>query len=154
MINNIRERTQSEKLFYNLVPGSVWSSDEQDMKDHIDIITPDFTVDVKGMKKINRDDITVTPDIHWVEFRNVNGDVGWIYGKASYIAFERVDDYLLVDREVLLQFCKEKITDRKIKNKKQIYKLYSRPGRQDVISLILTKDLLELSNIFLINKNQ
>jgi len=112
-----------------------------------------MTVDVKGLKRVNMKDSNVNPDIHWIEFQNVIGKKGWLYGRASHIAFELVDTYLLIEREVLYKFCKEKIVDRKIKDTKGLYTLYRRKGRQDVISLVLTKDLLKLPHSY-VNKNE
>lgn len=140
----MRERTESEKLFYSLVPGSDWSDDDVDAYDHIDIITPEYTVDVKGIKKLNRWDGSFSPDIHWIEFQNVRGAKGWIYGKANYIAFQIPNEFILIDRELLLNWCRKVIVDRKPKRTKELYKLYNREGRLDIISLVLTEDLLKL----------
>ena len=140
----MRTRTESEKLFYSLVEGCDWSTDESDMYDHIDIITPEYTVDVKGIKKFNRYDNSFSPDIHWIEFQNVRGNKGWIYGKADYIAFQIPNEFILIDRELLLNWCRKVIVDKKPKRKKELYKLYNREGRQDIISLVLTEDLLKL----------
>jgi hypothetical protein len=139
-----RKRTNSEIEFFSLFENSRWSTEQEDMFDHIDVYVEDMSVDVKGLKKTNRDDETVDPDIHWIEFQNVNGDKGWLYGKATHIAFELLDSYLIIDRNVLYEFCKEKIVDRKIKNTKGLYTLYRRKGRQDVLSIVLTEDLLKL----------
>jgi len=154
MINSMdRIRRQSEIDFYNLFKNAEWSSETEDMYEHIDVHIGEMSVDIKGLKRVNMKDAAANPDIHWVEFQNVRGNKGWIYGGASHIAFELVDTYLLIEREVLYQFCKEKIVDRKVKSTKGLYTLYRRKGTLDVISLILTEDLLKLPHNH-INKNE
>jgi len=135
---------KTEIKFASLFKTYKEASKEENMYDHIDLTVDEMTVDVKGMKKLNRGDADVNPDIHWIEFQNVRGDRGWIYGKAEYIAFETLDGFIMIDRVVLLEWCREMITDRKVKDKKELYKLYNREGRKDVISLVLTEDLLKL----------
>ena len=154
MTNNMdRIRRQSEIDFYNLFENAEWSTESEDMFEHIDVRIGEMTVDVKGLKRVNMKDAAVNPDIHWIEFQNVIGKKGWLYGGASHIAFELVDTYLLIEREVLYEFCKEKIVDRKIKDTKGLYTLYRRKGTQDVISLVLTEDLLKLPHSH-VNKNE
>lgn len=135
---------KTEVKFSKLFSTFKKSSDEEDMFSHIDMTVDGMTVDVKGMKKLNRSDADVNPDIHWIEFRNVHGNKGWIYGEAEYIAFEIVDGFIMIKREELLEWCREKIADKKIGDKKELYKLYRRNGRNDIISLVLVEDLLLL----------
>jgi len=146
--NNMeRLRRQSEIDFFKIFKNAEWSSEIEDMLDHIDVKIGNITVDVKGIKRVNMKDAEADPKIHWVEFQNVNGHKGWMYGKADYIAFELVEEFLLIKREDLYNFCKEKIVDRKIKSTKGFYTLYRRKGCLDVLSLVLTEDLLKLPNL-------
>lgn len=138
MINN------TEIKFANLFETFKEASKKENMYDHIDLTVDGMTVDVKGMKKVNRSDSEVSPNIHWIEFQNVRGNKGWIYGKADYIAFEIPNEFIMIDRQFLLDWCREKFTDRKLKPQKELYKLYNRPGRKDVIGLVLVEDLLKL----------
>ncbi len=147
-----RKKTPSELEFFSLFENSTWSTEQEDMFQHIDLRIDEMTVDVKGLKKTNRGDSNVDASIHWVEFQNVNGDKGWIYGQATHIAFEIVDAYILLEREVLYNFCKEKIVDRKVKDTKGLYTLYRRKGRNDVITMILTEDILKLPHVILNKK--
>lgn len=117
---------------------------EENMFGHIDLTVDGMKVDVKGMKKLNRSDASVNPDIHWIEFQNVRGNKGWMYGEADYIAFEIPNEFILIERELLLDWCRKVIVDKKPKPKKELYKLYNRPGRKDIISLVLVEDLLKL----------
>ena len=50
------------------------------------------SVDVKTMKRTSRSDANAQDKWIWIEFNNVNGNDGWLYGEADYIAFERKKD--------------------------------------------------------------
>lgn len=146
-------KTESEKEFYNLFKDRIRreATKEEDMFLHFDVVIDGIKIDVKGLKKFNRSDLEVNPDVHWVELRNVRGNKGWLYGEADKIAFETVNGYLLINRIDLHAFCKRKVVDRNIYNEKYIYKLYQRPNRKDVITLVLTNDLFfELPHIFIL----
>jgi hypothetical protein len=61
-----------------------------------------FSVDVKAMK--------TTGDL-WIEFQNVCGNLGWLYGEATYIVFYFKDEiFLFVDRLELVKYA-ESIMD-------------------------------------------
>jgi hypothetical protein len=118
------------------------ASRKEDIYDHIDIFLTkediELSVDVKAMKKISRSDDTSQDTYTYVEFKNVKGNPGWIYGKANLIAFETNDSFLLVDRVKLVEHC-ESVIDFNAKVKKatdSLYKIYSRSGRSDLISMI------------------
>lgn len=145
----MRQRTKSEKEFFGLFKNSQWSTAEEDMHQHIDIHIDGFSIDVKELKRINRTDVDVNSEIHWVELQNVHGNKGWLYGEATHIAFELPDGFLLIERITLHQFCKHKVADRKIKDIKGLYTLYRRKGRLDVITLVLVEDLLKLPHCIL-----
>jgi len=118
-----------------------------DILDHIDmILTKDdesFSVDVKSRKKISRYSDEYDDEKVWVEFQNVRGKPGWLYGKADRIVFERADDFVLVDRESLKEYCECAVAPLLVnKPYEAMYKAYQRPNRKDMISLILMKDIL------------
>jgi predicted glutamine amidotransferase len=136
----------TEKEFSSLYKNPVFATKEEDMYKHFDVIVDGMKVDVKGMKKINRQDSEVNPHFHYVEFMNVNGDKGWMYGEADVIAFEQPTCFILVNREKLLSFCREKIIDKKVGDKKEVYKLYRRSGRKDVMTIIPTEDLYKIKD--------
>jgi hypothetical protein len=69
----------------------------------------EVSFDVKGMKKSSRNDSRIRDDIIWVEYQNVSGNDGWLKGEADFISFERENDYVIVGRKELLQFCDERI---------------------------------------------
>jgi hypothetical protein len=119
-------------------------TDEQDINEHWDVEIDGVKFDIKGVKKVNRNDDEVNYDIHWIELKNVNGDPGWLYGLADYIAFEIKDEWLIVNREKLLNFV-DNVLQLVIVDKPELYKMYSRYGRYDVITLIQTKDLEKIT---------
>jgi len=102
-----------------------------------------YTVDVKSRKKIKRKDNNVDDEVIWIEFKNVQGKNGWVYGAANFIAFEREDSFLIVSRPALAKLC-EKIVDLKQINvnvKYPLYTGYQRYGRNDLLSLIKIEDI-------------
>lgn len=146
-------KTKSEEEFYSLfkTENKRLATDYEDKFLHFDMIIDDIKIDVKGLKKRNRGDSTANSEIHWVEFQNVHGNVGWAKGEADKIAFETLNGYLIINRLDLYEFCKRKIIDKKIYNKKEIYKLYQRSNRKDVITLVLTSDLFfEVPHVFIL----
>lgn len=146
-------KTKSEEEFYNLfeTENKREATDHENIFLHFDMVIDDVKIDVKGLKKTNRGDSTFNPEIHWVEFQNVHGNVGWVKGEADKIAFETLNGYLIVNRLDLYEFCKRKIVDRKVYNKKELYKLYTRPNKKDVITLVLTSDLFfEVPHTFIL----
>jgi len=120
------------------------SSHTEDIHKHIDYwlaMNADgkkWGVDVKGNN---------LPDEIWVEFKNVRGNEGWLYGGASIIAFDMPEEggFSIVDREELAFFCEKHVSDEKVKNKKEAYlKRYTRKDREDVISILKLHDLKSL----------
>lgn len=139
----------AQELFKEVAIQRGWdvknSTPYQDMKHHIDVIaTKDnlvCTFDVKARKKIARADESAQDDWIYVEFKNVRGDAGWLYGKANFIAFEMSDSFMIVHRRSLALYC-EAVVHRDIKVSAPHlcqYKSYTRKGRDDEISLIETK---------------
>ena len=95
-------------------------------------------VDVKGNN---------LPDEIWVEFKNVNGDPGWLYGGATIIAFDMPEEggFSIVDRDELAFFCEKHVRNEKVDDKRYAYlKKYTRKGRQDVITMLKLHDIKAL----------
>lgn len=119
------------------------SEDEDDMILHIDYwLSKDgegnWGVDVKGNN---------LPDEIWCEFKNVNGDRGWMYGAASIIAFDMPEEggFCVVDRRELKEYCELNVQDVAVHHKKNAYKKkYTRSGRRDVITILRLSDLKSL----------
>ena len=116
---------------------------------HIDFILTakngsKYLVDVKARKKSSRSDSGVSDELVWIEFKNVSGNGGWLYGAADYIAFEREDDFIIASRSNLVTLC-ERLVNKNLKtttSKDALYKIYSRIGRNDEISMIKMQDIL------------
>ena len=118
------------------------SSREQDMFEHIDLfLTKEdktYSFDIKAMKKINRYDSSSQDKMIYVEFKNVRGNEGWLYGKAQFIVFETTSTFEIVHRESLAKYCERVVNKRQRVSRasEALYKVYTRDGRKDLISLI------------------
>ena len=120
------------------------SSHTEDMHEHIDYWLAMNTdgrrwgVDVKGNN---------LPDEIWVEFKNVRGNDGWLYGGAAIIAFDMPEEggFSIVDRDELAFFCEKHVQNEKVSDKRNAYlKKYTRKDRQDVISILKLHDIKSL----------
>ena len=101
------------------------------------------SVDVKARKKLSRRDNDYNDDLTWIEFKNVKGNDGWLYGKADKIVFEREKDFVLINRHMLQDFCEQKVSDVFVDTSREaLYKKYQRPNRRDVIILVKLDDVL------------
>ena len=121
-----------------------YAREEDDRHKHIDYwlaMNRDgkrWGVDVKGNN---------LPDEIWVEFKNVNGDPGWLYGGATIIAFDMPEEggFSIVDRDELAFFCEKHVRNENVDDKKYAYlKKYTRKGRQDVITMLKLHDIKAL----------
>ena len=160
--SSVGEKT--EQLFKNLAESKGYTvknaSKEENIFKHVDFFLAKLkkgegvkstSVDVKARKKNKRSDEFFDDDWTWLEFVNVNGQDGWLKGKAEFISFERAEDFVIVPREPLLNWAKEQI---KIKNKgvsikamaknaaDAKYKYYTRSGRQDLLTQVHVNDVL------------
>ncbi len=119
------------------------SSHTEDIHEHIDywLAIKDggkWGVDVKGNN---------LPDQIWVEFKNVRGNPGWLYGGATIIAFDMPEEggFSIVDRQELAFFCEKHVRDEVVSNKNDAYlKKYTRKDREDVISILKLHDIKNL----------
>jgi len=119
---------------------------------HIDFVIrsihgDEITIDVKAPKKINRNDKSTSEDILWVEFVNVRGDKGWLYGDNDFIAFyiQKEGIFYVIETSKLASLC-ESLCNQGYTNssKDALYKKYTRAGRKDVISMIKFDDIKTL----------
>lgn len=129
---------------------------QEDRRDHIDFhcLLPDgehLDVDVKGLRKHSRTDSHFDDTIAWVEFKNVKGDVGWLYGKASHIAFVTNTQVIFIKRSLLAAFAEKKMGNKEIVHSlpHDCYVPYQRQGRQDIIMKVLISDLSEIYDFIL-----
>lgn len=82
----------------------------------------------------------------WIEFRNVRGEVGWLFGKANWIAFETADSFLIIDRHDLYQLVR-RVVDREAKvesAREAKYKTYTRKDHPDQIAQVRMDDLRKI----------
>jgi len=147
-----RQGNESARLFVDACRAIGYearkSTREEDMYDHIDYWVKrknhrnediESGVDVKGGNH---------PHCVWVEFKNVIGKKGWMYGEAEFIAFEMPEEngFVVVRRKELADYA-ELVVEKTFVPKAEAYrKLYQRAGRQDVISLLYLDDLKELKS--------
>lgn len=137
---------KKEIEFSNLFDGVSFSNTSEDMNEHWDLKI-ELKIDVKSMKKINRFDDSPNENYHYVEIKNVNGKLGWLYGDADYFSFETIDYWILVSKTKLQEFIKNRVDKVYVdKASNSLYKLYNRKGRLDVITMVKTLDLVVMSS--------
>lgn len=145
----LNEGKSKELLFANLFSSYTLSDKNTDVIKHYDVTIGNIRIDVKGLKKVNRWDNDVNENIHWIEIKGITGHLGWLYGEADYFAFETFDYWVLVSKERLQEFVKTRTIKEWVKEK-ELYKLYQRPNREDVITLVKTIDLCSISDAIVI----
>ena len=113
-----------------------------------------YKIDIKGKKHIRRNGRSLKNSI-CVEWKNVNGDPGWIYGRADIIAFFINNEFLLYKRRDLLNSCLditdfEKRVDSFSESKNCVYR---REYRKDLISLVQLSEICEPIEIWKIEES-
>jgi hypothetical protein len=125
-----------------------------------------LSIDLKGTKYNSRKNEGESDcKCQYIEFLNVRGSKGWLFGKADYIAIEEEDKFLLIKRNDLIEFCEElfkvslKGTIEEIETKllkvnawvkrsdQSHHKLYRRWKRQDIVTQINMADVKSLAKI-------
>lgn len=106
----------------------------EDMTQHWDVLDKEFGhVDIKAPKRKYRGG-PIDYTIHWWEFKNVAGRIGWgsPNGMQRFIAFRLEDSFVLVDPDkvnsLLLEKCKE--------HYRGLWGLNTRPNRKDLAAMI------------------
>ena len=97
-----------------------------------------WRVDVKGKNP---------PDEIWCEFKNVQGNPGWMYGGSSVIAFDLPEEggFSIVNTKELREYCELNVSDEIVDHKSKAYKTrYTRKDREDVITILKLSDLKSL----------
>ena len=144
----------AEKLFHQLLTqrGSVNKASLQEEYSHVDFIltakdNKKLKYEVKARKRVSRADSQTTVDLVWIELLIVRGDAGWLFGKADKIAFEQEKEFIVVDRERLVEFVKNKCKPFDIVQSPAdaLHKGYRRFGRKDHLTIILTSDLRSIA---------
>jgi hypothetical protein len=127
---------------------------------HIDFILIDkknttHLVDVKARKKVSRTSSSFSDDLVWIEFKNVSGNEGWLYGASDFIAFERESDFVIVPRANLVNLCENLVTQKRVSvSSEALYSKYTRNGRKDELSLIKMQDILSRTKTYIWEKEQ
>ena len=127
---------------------------QEDCRDHFDYRFAkngkEFKVEVKAMKRVSRSQDGGQEEWIWVEFKNVQGNLGWLYGKADYVAFELKESFIFVDREDLAKLS-EKVCDlsNMVKSPYEAQrKGYRRKNRPDeLVSMIHIDDILSSDSV-------
>lgn len=138
--NNIKYRDATLEEQYNHIDFIIFYNDEE------------IKIDVKATKRKGRNDKNLCFDKLWVEFKNGEGNPGWLYGLSDFIVFEKQDEngFYWIKREELKDLC-IKICNQGFTNDKYnaLYHIYTRYGRNDKISQIKFDDLLALNYVFI-----
>lgn len=106
----------------------------------------DLRFDVKKIKNKKQNQ-----DWLWIEFKNADGEPGWIHGDSHFVVFERNYDFIVVNRKELLAMLSD---GKKIRYdlpfvnlaKKAKYRIYKRGGKKEEITQIHVKDLKTLKS--------
>jgi hypothetical protein len=112
---------------------------------HWDLKLFNEKIDVKGLRKPCRSENLPDENFHYVELKNVQGNLGWLYGEADVFAFELQHSWVIVQKDLLQEFIKEKCSHKTKVDSPELYKLYTRHERKDVITLVKSLDLCQIS---------
>jgi len=105
-----------------------------------------FYVDVKARKRISRSDNQPQDEEIWVELKNVRGNPGWLYSEGK-LAFETVSGFVIVSKARLALLVQEKCDQERVTSAADaLYSLYSRQGRDDLLTRVLSQDILEIAD--------
>lgn len=134
------------QLMENLGHVVIKATTEEDIHEHWDLSYDNIKVDVKMTKRVHRYDPLPDENFHYLEYQNVKGDPGWLYGQADKIAFEIEEYFILIAKLDLTHFFNKKNTNPNISETPLLYRLYRRrnDGDQDIVMLVKTIDLLML----------
>ena len=129
---------RAEKEYAKLYKDVRWPTEEEDYNEHWDLEVGGIKIDVKAIKKDDE-------NIHFVEFKNVLGKKGWLYGDADGFAFETKDYWIEVKKEDLQETVHDKCID-KVKGW-DFYEIATRPGAKDLFTKVKTLDLCFIGKI-------
>ncbi len=93
----------------------------------------------------------------WIEFKNAQGESGWVHGDAHFVAFQRHEDFIIVNRKELVEWLgsSSKIRyDLPFVNlaKRAKYRIYQRNNKHEQITQIHINDLKQLKSFQLWKK--
>jgi hypothetical protein len=144
---------RAETQFARIAVSRGWkvttATSRQDIDEHWDVLIEmngeRQRVDVKAMKRINRRDAQPQDAWVWIELRGVReGERGWLFGgKSDWIAFERLQSFVIVPRTTLAKLVLKMVDARAIVSAPELarYKVYQRSHRPDKLTLIESTQL-------------
>lgn len=153
-----RDGDTAEKLFIKIAADKglvVEEATKSDQLKHVDCwITKDgerYGIDVKAQKRSNRSDKEAQDEFCWIEIKGVrkNGSSWLINGKAKFIAFERSDHFLIVNRDDLAALIPTlcDLSTWVKSSKDALYKSYRRKEREtEHLTIIRFSDIEKLKN--------
>lgn len=107
----------------------------------------DFNVKF-DVKKIRSVDEWGEANYVWVEIQNIHGKEGWLYGHATYVAFETQKYWVICELEKLREYISTVVTNTELLfDRKEPYRLYRRKGRMDKVVMIPILDICYLGFI-------
>ncbi len=159
-IDSLERGIIAEKSFENSAMKSGWkiqkSDSNTDKTKHIDFFIEfknekkqyhkKFSVEVKSMKKIARNDNKLNQNLIWIEILGCGVSQGWLYGEADLIAFETKESFILVKRENIIKIIDEKLLSIIVFNPYQaLYKIYTTQSNNSAfLTLIRVSDLFPI----------
>lgn len=175
----MKREPEYTKNFQTIIRNKGWkfrqATKSEDMYDHIDCHVTimngsqpvrSLSIDLKGTKYNSRKNEGIDDyKCQYIEFLNVRGAKGWLFGKADYIAIEEDDKFLLIKRSDLIRFCEklfgvalngniEEIESKLLnvnawvkRSDQSHHKLYRRWKRQDIVTQINMADVKSLAKI-------
>lgn len=133
----------------------VKASMQEDMLEHWDYSFDSVKIDVKarrniGILNLNHDKYTV------LELKNRNGEKGWLYGKADYIAFEMITPelkcFIVVPRIELVKYSECIQDEFVIDQNDMVKKKYSGFNTKFVITAVPFDEIIQLPNAKILKK--
>jgi hypothetical protein len=141
------EKLLAEVALGEMLGNYMLSPEKEDMIDHWDVCVK---YDVKAVP--HHESVPHKNGMRWVEIRNVNGDIGWLAGKADFIAFDEGDYWIFVLRQKLydhvMKHTSGQTSKEEFKRKPVPYKWHTRDGRNDLVTLVPVYDLIHLGRLF------
>lgn len=128
----------------------------EDMNEHWDLLfknqcfsinyNSEIKIDVKSQRKEKRGG-KLLKDYFIIEWKNVSGNDGWIYGKADCITYEYDGYFYIFNREELLDISHRLINfDKRVGTFLESKNcIYQRKNRNDQMSLVSISGLLNLT---------
>ena len=164
---SIAEGSFAEKKFYEAAVKrnfTAYKTDlETDQYDHVDYTIEKQinntvckrSVEVKGLKRRNRNDDDFDDTIVWIEYKNVNGGTGWTFAKAQLFVFKLKYSFLVASAEEVRQLLQKLKDDNKLSSDIKmtnpdidnlVYQKYTRYGNKEIIMMVHRSDIENLKS--------